>query len=185
MRNAQHVNPCPKSSYSHNIWAFTLELSLETDFSLSKEVSIAILGIPIVIVASQLPSKRLALGIASAIDHALLPRRQTPKPSIDQLLGLYQPSPIADSQHGILGLNAVARRADIEEILKLHSLLKLLLVEQQQGPSQEHKQAAQVAEKHQPPELPLVLVSSSEYEIILVNDHLVELSLYTQICSLL
>jgi hypothetical protein len=42
MCDAWHVDPCPKSGRSYNIWAFTPEPSLETDFSLSKKVSIAI-----------------------------------------------------------------------------------------------------------------------------------------------
>ncbi len=185
MYNTQYVDPRPKSSRSYNIQSLTPELSLETDFSLSKKVSIAVLRISIVVVASQLPSQRLVFSIASIVDYALLPRRQTPKSSIDQLLSLYQASPIADSQHGILGLNVVARRVDIEGILQLHSLLKLLLAEQRQGPSQEHKQVAQVIEEHQPPKLPLVLVSSSKRKIILVNNYPVQLPSYTQICSLL
>ncbi len=185
MCNAQHVDPRPKSSRSHNIQSLTPELSLETDFLLSKKVSITVLRIPIVVVASQLPSQRLVFSIASIVDHVLLPRRQTPKSSIDQLLGLYQASPITDSQHGILGLNTVARHADVEGILQLYSLLKLPLAEQRQGLSQEHEQAAQVTEEHQSPKLPPVLVSSSKREIILVNDYLVQLPLYTQICSLL
>jgi hypothetical protein len=56
MCDTWHIDPCPKSSYSHDVWAFTLELSLETDLSLSEEVSIAVLRVPIVIVATQLPS---------------------------------------------------------------------------------------------------------------------------------
>jgi hypothetical protein len=92
-------------------------------------VSITVLGIPIIIVATQLPSKCLAFGMASIVDYALLPRCQTPKSSIDQLLGLHWASPIADSQYGILGLNTVTKRADIEGILQLYSLFKLLLTE--------------------------------------------------------
>jgi hypothetical protein len=52
MCDAWHVDPRPKSSCSHDVWAFTPESSLETDLSLSEEVSIAILGVPIVIVAT-------------------------------------------------------------------------------------------------------------------------------------
>ena len=50
--DAGHVDPRPKGCCSHDVWALTLEPSLETDFSLSKKVGIAVLGIPMVIVAS-------------------------------------------------------------------------------------------------------------------------------------
>jgi hypothetical protein len=56
MYNARHVDPCPKSSRSHYVQAFTPEPSLETDFLLSKKVSITVLRVPIVVVVSQLPS---------------------------------------------------------------------------------------------------------------------------------
>lgn len=135
MCNTWYINPCPKSSRSHNIQAFTTEPSLETDFSLSKEVNIIVLGIPIIIVVFQLPSKYFALGITSVVDYALLSRYQTPKPNIDQFLGLYWPSFIIDLQYRILGLDIVTRYTDIEGILQLYNLFKLLLVEQRQGPS--------------------------------------------------
>jgi hypothetical protein len=50
--NAGHVDPYSKGSYSYDIWAITLELSLETSLSLSKKVSIAILRILIIVVVS-------------------------------------------------------------------------------------------------------------------------------------
>ena len=52
MHDAWHVDPYPKSSRGHNVWVFTPELSLKADFALSKKVSIAVLGIPMVIVIS-------------------------------------------------------------------------------------------------------------------------------------
>ncbi len=117
MCNAGYINPRPKGCRSHDVWALTLDSSLETNFSLSKKVGITILGILIIVVASQLLGQHLTLSITSVVDHALLSRYQTPKPSINQLPGLYRPSPITDPEHGILDINIVARRADIKGIL--------------------------------------------------------------------
>ena len=50
--NAGHVDSYPKDCRSNDIWALTLEPSLEINFSLSKKVSIVILGIPMIIVIS-------------------------------------------------------------------------------------------------------------------------------------
>jgi hypothetical protein len=79
--------------------------------------------------------------------------------------------PITDPEYGILDIDAVTRRTDIKGILQLYSLLKFPLAERWQGPSQEHERAAQVAEEYQSPELPPVLVSSNEREVILVDNH--------------
>jgi hypothetical protein len=100
-----------------------------------------------------------------------------------QYITPFSPGARPPSRALILDIDAVARRADVEGILQLHSLLKLPLAERWQGPRQEHKWTAQVAEEHQPPELPPVLVSSSEREMTLVEDYLVELPSHTQICS--
>jgi hypothetical protein len=52
MCDAGYIDPSLKGCRNNDIWALTLEPSLETNFSLSKKVGIAILGIPIVVMAS-------------------------------------------------------------------------------------------------------------------------------------
>jgi len=52
MCDARHVDPRPKGYRNNDVWALTLEPSLEINFSLSKKVGIAILGIPMVVMAS-------------------------------------------------------------------------------------------------------------------------------------
>jgi len=54
MSNAWHINTSSKCSRSHNIWRLALDPSLEAGFPLSKEVYIAILGVPMVIMAIKL-----------------------------------------------------------------------------------------------------------------------------------
>jgi hypothetical protein len=44
-----HVDSRPRSGSSHNIWCFTTEPRLETILSLGKEMSVAILGVSMII----------------------------------------------------------------------------------------------------------------------------------------